>query len=355
MPFPVPTLTELDANTRADVTSRLPGTDPLLRRSYLGALTRGVAGGLHELYGFLQWIADQAFPDTAEGVELLRWAAIWGVEQVAVQRAEGAILVEGTAATVVPAGTLWRSGASIDYQTLAEFVMPAAEIGNIDVEAVVAAAAGNAPVGVILNLVSPILGLGSQANVSTALAGGADIESIASVRTRLLQRIQSPPRGGTVEDYQFWARSAHPDVTRAWARPLASGLGTVTVYFMSDDASPTGIPNAATVTLVDEYIDGLRPVTADVTVSAPVAVALAITINNVTPMTQAVQDAIEAELADLIRRETEPGGTLLVSHIRETISTSAGETDHELTSPTADVDVQATQITTLGTVTFTTS
>ena len=66
-------------------------------------------------------------------------------------------------------------------------------------------------------------------------------------------------------------------------------------------------------------------------------------------------DAIEAELADLIRRESEPGGTLLVSHIREAISTAQGETDHELTSPTADVTVQATQITTLGTVTFTTS
>ena len=192
MPFDRPTLAEIDAALRADTVSRLPGTDPLLRRSYIGALTRGVSGGLHELYGFLQWIADQAFPDRAAGVELLRWAAIWGIDQVAAQQAEGAILVEGTAATVVPAGTLWRSGNTIDYQTLAEFVMPAAETGNIDVEAVVAAAAGNAPVGVILSLVSPISGLGSQANVSTALAGGADIESIASVRTRLLQRIQEP-------------------------------------------------------------------------------------------------------------------------------------------------------------------
>ena len=69
-------------------------------------------------------------------------------------------------------------------------------------------------------------------------------------------------------------------------------------------------------------------------------------------MTQAVQDAVEAELQDLIRRETEPGGTLLVSHIREAISTSAGETDHDLTSPTADVTVQATQITVYGMTTF---
>ena len=96
MPYDRPTLAELDAQSRADVVSRLPGTDPLLRRSYIGALVRSMAGGLHELYGFLQWIADQAFPDTAEAAELLRWAAIWGLAPVPAAKAEGAILVEGT-------------------------------------------------------------------------------------------------------------------------------------------------------------------------------------------------------------------------------------------------------------------
>ena len=355
MPYDRPTLMELDEHLRADITSRLPGTDPLLRRSYLGALARGMAGGLHELYGFQAWIADQAFPDTAEAAELLRWAAIWGVEPVAASQAEGAILVEGTVGTVVQVDTVWRSGLDQDYVSLAEFVIPAAGNGHIDIEAVVAGAAGNSPVGVILNLVNPISGLGSQANVSTALAGGADIESIASVRTRLLARIQDPPRGGTSEDYVLWARSAHPDVTRAWARPLAGGLGTVTTYFMTDDAQDDGIPDAATVALVNTYIQDRRPVTADVTVSGPTAAPLNFTINNVEPSTQPVMDAIEAELADLIRRSSEPGGTLLVSHIREAISTSAGETDHVLVSPVADVTEQATEITTYGMTTFTTS
>ena len=76
---------------------------------------------------------------------------------------------------------------------------------------------------------------------------------------------------------------------------------------------------------MDDYIQAQRPVTADVTVSAPAASALNIVINNV--------DAIHAaghgrnrrrSLADLIRRESEPGGTLLVSHIREAIFDIAG-------------------------------
>ena len=220
MPFDRPTLTEIDANSAGRrIVSRLPGTDPLLRRSYIGALIRSMAGGLHELYGFQQWIADQAFPDTAEAAELLRWASIWGLTPVPAGKGRGGDPRRGHGRHGRSGElTVWRSGADVDYQSLAEFVMPAAETGNINVEAVVAAAAGNAPVDVILSLVSPISGLGSQANVSTALAGGADIESDASLRARLLSRIQNPPRGGTSEDYEFWSATAHPDVTRAWAR-----------------------------------------------------------------------------------------------------------------------------------------
>ena len=181
MPFPVPTLVRIAADTIADIVSRLPGTDPLLSRSYLGALARGVSGAIHELFGYQNWIADQAFPDSAESAELHRWAAIWGVIPVPASQAEGAILVAGTVGTVIPAGTLWRSGAPQDYMTDAEFTIPAGGTGNIDVTAVDAGAAGNAVVDVILNLVNPIAGLTGQSNVSTAFEGGADLESDASV------------------------------------------------------------------------------------------------------------------------------------------------------------------------------
>ena len=107
------------------------------------------------------------------------------------------------------------------------------------------------------------------------------------------------------------------------------------------------------MTLVNTYIQARRPVTADADIIAPTAGALDFSIQNVRPMTQAVKDAVEAELADLIRRESEPGGTILISHIREAISTAAGETDHVLLSPTANVTVTAAQISVYGATTFT--
>ena len=86
-------------------------------------------------------------------------------------------------------------------------------------------------------------------------------------------------------------------------------------------------------------------------VVAPTAVPLNFTIA-VTPNTAAVKAAVEAELRDLIRREAVPGGTLLLSHIREAISLAAGETNYTMTAPSADVALTLGQLTTFGAITW---
>ena len=353
MPFPRPTLDDLDKRLIADIEARLPGTDPRVRRSYLGALARGLAGSHHELYGFLEWIARQRFVATADRPELLEQAAEYGIRPIAAVRATGTIAVTGTAATVIAAATVWRSGAPVDYRSTAEATIGAGGTVDVAVEAVEPGADGNAVAGTRVRLVSPIAGVVSAATAGE-LGGGADIESTDSVRERLAARKQNPPQGGTSPDYEQWSRAAHADVTRRWARPLAGGLGTVTVYFMTDGTG-NGIPSAAVVATVQAYIDARRPVTADVTVEAPTAVEFDVTINNIAPMTVAVQAAVTAEIADLVLRASEPGGTILVSHLREAISTAAGETDHVLVSPVANVVVSADEISVEGAVTFTTS
>ena len=324
-----------------------------MRRSYLGALARGLAGSHHEIYGFLEWISRQRFVATADRDELLEQAVEYGIRPIAAVRATGTIAVTGTAATVIAAATVWRSGAPVDYRSTAEATIGAGGTVDVAVEAVEPGADGNAVAGTRVRLVSPIAGVVSAATAGE-LGGGADIESTDSVRERLADRKQNPPRGGTGPDYEQWARAAHADVTRRWARPLAGGLGTVTVYFMTDGTG-NGIPSAAVVATVQAYIDARRPVTADVTVEAPTAVEFDVTINNIAPTTQAVQDAVTAEIADLVLRASEPGGTILVSHLREAISTAAGETDHVLVSPVANVVVSADEISVEGAVTFTTS
>ena len=66
----------------------------------------------------------------------------------------------------------------------------------------------------------------------------------------------------------------------------------------------------------------------------------------------AVKAAVEAELTDLLRREAEPSGTILLSHIREAVSIAAGETNYTMTAPAADVTHTTAQMATMGTITW---
>jgi uncharacterized phage protein gp47/JayE len=71
-----------------------------------------------------------------------------------------------------------------------------------------------------------------------------------------------------------------------------------------------------------------------------------------TPNSLTVKAAVEAELRDLLLREAAPGVTLLISHVREAISTAVGETDHVLISPTANQTYTTGQMPTFGSITW---
>lgn len=349
MPFNRPDLTTLISRAAADLESRLPGAAASLRRSVVATLARVHAGVTHGLYGYLDWMAKQIMPDTAEAEHLGRWASTWGISRKVAVAASGTITVTGTAGSVIPAGTLLQRADGPEYTSDAEVVL-VTTTAAVAVTASLAGADGNADLGVALSLVSPIAGVQSQATVADpGLTGGTDTETDDSLRARLIARIRTPPHGGNEQDYLAWMLEV-AGVTRAWVYPEHLGLGTVGLTFVCDGLDPV-IPDGATVAAVQAHIDEVRPVTAQATVFAPVAVALDCTIQ-LTPNTTTVQAAVEAELRDLLSREAEPGGTILISHLREAISLAAGETDHGLISPVADITHTTVQIATPGTITW---
>lgn len=349
MPFARPSLTELIDRAAADIEAGLPGTDARLRRSNLAVLARMHAGAVHGLYGYLDWMAQQLMVDTAETVFLDRYAGIWGVIRVPAAFASGPVTVTGTTGVVVPSGTLMQRSDGAAFASTADATL-ASGTAAVPVAATVAGLAGNALAGTQMSFVQPVAGVASAAAVATGgLAGGADRESDEALRGRVLARIQQAPMGGSKADYVAWALEV-PGVTRAWCYPLESGVGTVKVRFVRDgDASL--IPDASEVAAVQAYIDERRPVCAQVTVAAPTSAPLAMTIA-LTPSTTAVRNAVAAELADVLQREAYPGGTILLSHLREAISVAAGETNNVLSSPSADVTHSAGQMPVLGTITW---
>jgi uncharacterized phage protein gp47/JayE len=351
-----PNLSTLISRVLTDIQSKLEGTTPLLRRSNLNILGKVVAAATHGLYGYLDWIAKQVIYDTAEEGILDRWAIIWlKTPRVAAAYAIGQITVTGTNGTLLPAGTVFIRADGIEYETDLDGTI-AEGIATIDITAIEAGQAGNAQMGVTLNIASPIAGVNATATVAAGgLFSGADEESDDQLRRRLRDRIQQPPQGGSKHDYVSWALEV-PGVTRAWCSPGELGEGTVTVRFVRDNDANL-IPDAGEVAAVQAYIDDLRPVTAALTVVSPEAVALNFEIDLLDNDTADIRAAVEAELRDLLLREAEPErgngeGNILLSHIREAISIANGEKDHELTIPAGNVTHTTGQMAVFGAITW---
>lgn len=348
MPFERPTLPQLIDQGATEFESRLPGVLARVRRSLVGVINRVVAAGLAALYQYAEWLNKQAWPDQADAEYLNDHGARWGIPRKEAVAATGSARLSGVDGTVIPLGTVLQRADGVLYTTTAEAVIAAGQ-AIVSVIASTAGQNGSTGINTALSLAAPIIGVAAAATAYTAISGGADIEGDDAYRARILQRIRQVPSGGSKADYVAWALEVS-GVTRAWMYPGEQGAGTVVLRFMrDDDASP--IPDAGEVATVQAYVDAVRPVTAAFTAVAPVAVALNFTIQ-LTPSTAAVKAAVQAELTDLLRREAEPGGTILLSHLKEAVSVAAGETDHVMSAPAANVVYATGQIATMGVITW---
>ncbi len=349
MPFNRPPLADLLSRTEAELAARL-GLGPLLPRSVLQVLARLVAGQSHLLHAHVGYAVDQVFPDTADADNLVRLASLYGILRKAALSSFGPVVFTGTEGATVPQGMLVRRVDDTEFTVATPGDISGGSVSLI-VRAVVPELAGDTAATTVLTLVSPVSGIDSNATVDTGgIVNGSDVESDALLLERLLQRLQTPPQGGAKADYVKWALEV-AEVTRAFALPQHLGPGTVGVTFLVDDDPTTPIPDAAKVLEVQEHIDDptRRPVTAVVTVFAPVEVQLDPEIV-LTPDTTDVRAAVTESLEDMLKTDAAPGGTILLSRIREAISTAQGETDHDLVSPVADVPTLAGEIATLGTI-----
>lgn len=345
-----PTLPALVARAETDLSGRLLDGATPLPRSVVAVLARVLAGQTHLLYGYLEWLAAQPFVDAAEAEYLERHGSTWGVARKAAVAAAGSVSLTGTDGAVLPAGTELQRVDGVLYTTDAEATV-AAGVAVVAITAREAGEAGNTAAGLELTLTSPVTAMQSTAVVASGgLTGGTDAEGDAALRARILARIQTPPMGGSKADYEAWALAV-PGVTRAWVYPRPTSGATVWVAIVADDADDGPIPSTELVAAAQEYIDSKRPVTAEAVVFAPAPLVVPITMA-LSPDTPATRAAVAAELGDLFAREAEPDGTIYLSHLREAISVSAGEVDHTITSPTADIVATGLQFPVLGTITF---
>lgn len=366
MPFTRPTLNEIVDRIKGDFKTglKLPA---ILKRSFLDVFAKAFGGASHTLHGHItSSVDDKFFPDTGDEETVIRWGTNFNVIRKDANFAQLTLRFAGTTGGTLTLPTKLVRSDGIIYALDAETVVPAA--GTVDALVICETEGeiGNMENGDTLNLQSAAPGVDSEAEVIATVIEGEDQEELENYRTRVLERMQDPPSGGTVTDYIAFAKTV-PGITRVWVLPNNLGQGTVGTTFVEDGNSPASIiPSAAKVQEVQETVDELKPVTADHTAFAPIEFEMNPEIQ-LKPNTTDVQNAVIAELNDLLAREAEVrdaadpdqvglgvqfDGKIKLSQINEAISIAAGEEDHNLLSPVADVQPSSGGLVTLGTPVF---
>ncbi|MBR7929384.1 baseplate J/gp47 family protein [Burkholderia ambifaria] len=341
MPYARKTLAQLRSDAMADIAAALEGSDPLLRNAALKIIGVVLAGMINEEYGYLDWIAKQTNPFTAEDEYLEAWGALKKVFRKDASAASVSVAFTGIAGRQLDADVPVVRGDGVTYTTVATEVV-VGTIVSVAIVADVAGAAGNADAGTVVSLGVAVDGIQSTGVVTGTVSSGADIEDQDEYRARVLYAYQNPSQGGDRADYVSWALGV-AGVTRAWCAPNAFGAGTVVVYIMMDDAQaahggfpqgtngvsqfdqgPGGLPRDTPATgdqlVVADALVSLEPVTALVYVCSPISNILSFQISGLSTASTATRNAIASEIRNVLFRSGDPrGGTVNRSDLNSAI------------------------------------
>ena len=122
MPWSTPQLREVRSLVRDNVRASLPGADANVPNSVLRVLSDAQGGLCHLTLQYIDWLALQLLPDTAEDEWLDRHGVIWLVNADGTKGrkqatfANGEVLFTGVDGSIVPAASQLSNG-TIDYET----------------------------------------------------------------------------------------------------------------------------------------------------------------------------------------------------------------------------------------------
>ncbi len=347
----IPSITALVKQYQNAYYARVP-LEKRMAVSKLKAEARAFCQAVSALYSFSKFILAQILPQTAEDEYLDFHTQTVGIIRKEASFASGTVSVTGELGSVIPANTLLTRSDGKEYETSVEITLTEQEEDEEQQTlAVVALEEGselNCEAGDILTFAQPIAGVEESLEV-ISVSGGAEVESSSSLLARYQLYLQEPPHAGIEDDYVSWATSV-TGITRAYVSAGEMGVGTVTIRVLND-GNDNCLATEQAQTDCLEYLETVRPITVKrIFVVTPTPKPITFQISDLSPDTEAVKTAIKAELSDLIFRKAEPNGTILISHVREAISSATQEEDHVLVSPLENITSDTNEIITFGDV-----
>jgi uncharacterized phage protein gp47/JayE len=268
---------------RPEVNTDQEDSDWWIRSRVVGGVGGGISADLNK-------ISNDCFPQSARREALEQHLITYfGSGFLQATYAQGAVTLTGASGTTVPQGQRMKHAATLnEYITQADAIIGALGTVDVVVQSTVTGQSQNLLTGTVLQLQSPPANVGASATiVAPGISDGRDIESTAAASARVLQRIQNPVRGGTEEDYKFWASASNPSVVSSKILRHRYGLGTVSVVIsagtsdidqaIDNDESIVVIPTSEILADAQAYIDGYNPLTDAVYCDAPTAVPINVT------------------------------------------------------------------------------
>jgi uncharacterized phage protein gp47/JayE len=364
MPWSTPPLKQVRSLVRDAVAANLPGSDANVPNSVLRVLSDVMGALCHLVLQYIDWLALQLLPDTAETVWLDRHGHIWLTNADGSTGRKLATIATGTADFVtangsvsVPTGTQLSYSTNMVYQTTEDILTdPTGVPTPTTIAALNPGSLGNLDQGTSLALLTTLTGSVDSITVDT-LDGGTDDETDDELRARVLRRIRQPPMGGDATDYEAWALAV-PGVTRAWGSPMEMGIGTVSVRFMMDDlrADNGGFPLQSDCDTVSAYLNTVRPVTVkELYVLAPLKEPIDFDIANLNPDNPSVRAAIEQSILDMLFRYATPGQTIFAAWKFAAVMSAPGVISFDMTTIEDDIMPDVGHMATLGDIYYSTA
>jgi len=274
MSLQTPTTKEISDNTIAQLESSLNQTIPSAPKSFMRVLSKAIAGVFVLLYKYGGFIFLQMFVQTASAKDtvvngvtvnpLTFWGRLIGVgDPTAATQAE--LLIDITVET--PSGTLPSGSQLVSSSNGVTYITIGAVLLNAPVVQASARAVsdqaggggagviGNLDAGAILSFANPLANVDRNATVVSQVVTGADGESTAAYRQRVIDRFQKRPQGGAYADYEQWGEEAAGIIN---VYPYTGEPGQVDVYSeatVASSGSPDGIPTLAQLQSVLDIIN----------------------------------------------------------------------------------------------------
>lgn len=234
-----------------------------------------------------QLTANAVMPDSAQGTDLSRVAAIYGLSLRAAGGSSGFIALAASvpSAILIPTGSQLLDPNGLKYQ-----VNPGGSFSNgqqIRVQAVDTGSATNLAAGIVLKWSSPPPFVSQAAMVATGgFTGGADTETFEGLRTRLLAYFANPPAAGNWSQINATAEGSSVAVQKAFTYAAANGPSSVHVAVTSAPTATNKNRNVDTVitiptvvtpavyALLPEYVELVLTTVQNQTANVSVALSL---------------------------------------------------------------------------------